>query len=392
MNKITSEIVNAIIKVTGHNPTGLHEPEFSGNEMRYLRDCIDTTFVSSIGKYVEVFEKSIAEFTGSKYAIAVVNGTSALHIAVKLAGVKQGEEVLVPALTFVATANAVTYVGATPHFVEIESVSMGIDPEKLREYLLKICVIRNNKTINKETNKHITALIVMHTFGHPSRIKELKLIADEFNLKLIEDAAESLGSFFENQHTGTFGELGILSFNGNKIITTGGGGAILTNNNELAYAAKKLTSTSKIPHIWEYDHDQIAYNYRMPNLNAALGFAQLEQLEKKLVVKRLLANKYKMSFSDVKNAKIVAEPPGATSNYWLNNLRLNCPSKNQRDEILEISNKMGIQTRPFWNMLPNLKIYADSPRMDLSEAENLSNSIISIPSSTKLIRDEDYEN
>lgn len=384
MNKVTAEIVEAIVNVTGSGPVGLHEPDFSGNEITYLKECIDTSFVSSVGKFVDKFENMLCEFTGSKYSVAVVNGTSALHISLKLAGIQTGDEVLVPALTFVATANAVTYLGAVPHFVDMENLNLGIDPDKLRVYLSDICVSENGKTINKQTGRPIAALIVMHTFGHPSRIIELKKIAEEFKIKIVEDAAESLGSFIGNQHTGTFCELGILSFNGNKIITTGGGGAILTNNKDLAVAAKKLTTTSKVPHPWEYEHDQVAYNYRMPNLNAALGCAQLEQLENKLIAKRKLYDKYKESFSNIESAKIVSEPIGTTSNYWLNNLKLTIPNKSQKDEILAITNNLGIQTRPFWKILPSLSFFSESPRMPLSEAENLSDSIISIPSSSKL--------
>ena len=270
-----NQVVDAIRRVAGTKPVGLHEPTFDGNEWKYLKECLDSSYVSSVGKFVDQFEENLAEYTGAKYAISVVNGTSALHIALKLAGVQPGDEVLVPALTFIATANAVSYCGATPHFVDSEEHTLGIDASKLRSYLNLIVDVEFNQSINKVTGKVIRAIVPMHTFGHPSDLDALLSISNDFNIVLVEDAAESLGSYYKGQHTGTFGLLSATSFNGNKTITTGGGGAILTNDEWLAKRAKHLTTTAKKAHQWEYDHDEIGYNYRMPNINAALGCAQL---------------------------------------------------------------------------------------------------------------------
>jgi aminotransferase in exopolysaccharide biosynthesis len=282
LSALPTEVTKAVRKVVGEGPVKLHEPTFDGNESRYLQDCIDSTYVSSVGKYVDQFEIELAKFTGAKHAISVVNGTAALHLALKLAGILPGDEVLVQGFTFVATANPVTYCGATAHFVDIEDENLGIDPIKLFEYLKEISTTSDGLTINTKTGKTIKALIVMHTFGHPSKIDELNEIAKRFNLVLLEDAAESIGSYYKGRHTGTFGAMGTLSFNGNKTITTGGGGAILTNDSELAKQAKHLSTTAKIAHKWAFNHDQIGYNYRMPNLNAAIGCAPLERLPNKL--------------------------------------------------------------------------------------------------------------
>jgi len=296
---LPSQVVTAIRSVVGAGPVALHEPRFTGNEWLYLKECLDSTFVSSVGKFVDRFEHDLAKFTGAKYAIAVVNGTAALHIALKLAGVQAGDEVLVPALTFIATTNAVIYCNATPHFVDSEIGTLGVDAAKLRDYLISHTEQRSGQCINRATGQVIRALVPMHTFGHPVDIDGLIAIAHDFNIVLAEDAAESLGSYYHGQHTGTFGLLGTLSFNGNKTITTGGGGAILTNDAALARHAKHLTTTAKLPHAWEFRHDEIGYNYRLPNLNAALGCAQLEQLPVKLAEKRKLFRRYQTAFSNL---------------------------------------------------------------------------------------------
>ena len=272
---LIDELISAITSVTGSGPVALHEPEFDGNEWDYIKECLDTNFVSSVGKFVDRFERDLEQYTGAKHVIAVSNGTSALHISLLLAGVEQGDEVLVPALTFVATANAVVYCGANPHFVDSEKESLGIDPEKLKTYLQATTTLIAGQCRNRSSGRVIRAMVPMHTFGHPSKIKELLEVCKEFNIAMVEDAAESLGSFYSEKHTGTFGLLGTLSFNGNKTITTGGGGAILTDDSTLAKRAKHLSTTAKVPHKWNYVHDEVGYNYRLPNLNAALGCAQL---------------------------------------------------------------------------------------------------------------------
>lgn len=381
---LAEQVVAAIQAVVGAEPVALHEPSFTGNEWLYLKDCLDSTFVSSVGKYVDRFEVELATFTGAKHAVAVVNGTAALHIALKLAGVKADEEVLIPALTFVATANAVTYCGATPHFVDSESRTLGVDAAKLRDYLAGHTEQRANQCVNRATGRIIRALVPMHTFGHPVNLDGLLAVAHDFNLALVEDAAESLGSYYHGQHTGTFGLMGALSFNGNKTITTGGGGAILTNNAETARYAKHLTTTAKLPHVWEYRHDEIGYNYRMPNLNAALGCAQLEQLPTMLAAKRRLFQCYQQAFAPVAGVKLVAEPEQCQSNYWLQALLLDAEQADQRDPILKATNGAGVMTRPVWILLNELAPFKDCPRMDLKGAQFLSQRLINIPSSSAL--------
>ena len=383
-----NQVVEAIRSVVGPKPVALHEPTFDGNEWKYLQECLDSSYVSSVGKFVDKFEEELAEYTGAKYAISVVNGTSALHIALKLAGVRPGDEVLVPALTFVATANAVAYCGATPHFVDSEERTLGIDALKLRSYLNSIAAINSNQCINKVTGKVVRAIIPMHTFGHPSDLEILLSIAHDFKIALVEDAAESLGSYFDGQHTGTFGLLGTLSFNGNKTITTGGGGALLTNDINLAREAKHLTKTAKVPHSWEFRHDQVGYNYRMPNLNAALGCAQLEKLPSKLEAKRDLFGRYKRAFKDLKGIQLFVEPDRCESNYWLQTLLLDEIKSSHLNLILETTNDAGIGTRPAWALLNELAPFSGSPRSDLSTAQSLSRRIINIPSSPNLILDE----
>jgi len=378
------QVVKAIRTVSGPSSAALHEPEFNGNEWRYLKECLDSTFVSSVGRYVDRFEADLAAYTGAGFAVAVVNGTAALHIALKLGGVEPGDEVLIPALTFVATANAVSYCGAIPHFVEIDARTMGMDAVKLDEYLAGMTTFRNGKRINRTTGNVIRAIVPMHTFGHPSDLNALISIARRFGLVLIEDAAESLGSFFQGRHTGTFGLAGILSFNGNKIITTGGGGAILTNDRELAKRARHLTTTSKVPHRWIYEHNEVGYNYRLPNLNAALGCAQLEQLPRLLKAKRNLFKKYKAAFKNVSGVRLVAEPAHCTSNYWLQTLCLEHSDTIQRDLILRISNDEGLMTRPVWKALHRLPMYENCPRMGLDVAKDVEARHINIPSSAKL--------
>ncbi|TGM44546.1 LegC family aminotransferase [Leptospira biflexa] len=382
------EVANLVTKtiqgVIGTSPTILHEPKFVGNEWNYLKECLDTGFVSSVGKFVDRFEYELASYTNSKYAIAVVNGTAALHIALSLSGVKPGDEVLIPSLSFVATANAVTYCGAIPHFVESETVHLGIDAHKIREYLKSIAEIKSGQLVNRLSGRVIRAVVPMHTFGHPVQLEELLKLAHDFNLVLVEDAAESLGSFYHGKHTGTFGLFGTLSFNGNKTITTGGGGAILTQDEALAKHAKHITTTAKIPHSWDYVHDEIGYNYRMPNINAALGCAQLESLPSFLESKRILFHKYKDAFQSIDSVSIMEEPKNCKSNYWLQTLRLGDELKTARDSLLKNTNDNGVMTRPCWRLLHTLEPFKNSPKMEMNVAESLEQTLINIPSSSFL--------
>jgi perosamine synthetase len=384
-NTLDQNIVAAIHSVVGAGPVGLHEPTFAGNEWLYVKECLDSTFVSSVGKFVDRFEDNLATYTGVKHAVAVVNGTAALHIALLLAGVKANDEVFVPALTFIATANAISYCGATPHFVDSEDATLGIDTAKLREYLQAHTQQSSDRCINIATGQVIRAMVPMHTFGHPGDIDGLLSIAHDFNIAMVEDAAESLGSTYFGQHTGTFGLIGTLSFNGNKTITTGGGGAILTNDTEIARRAKHITTTAKLPHAWEFIHDEIGYNYRLSNIHAALGCAQLEQLPAKLIAKRELFKQYKEAFSPIEGAQLVAEPAQCHSNYWLQTIMLNEDKAHEREAILKATNESGFMTRPVWRLMHQLTPFTNCPRMDLSTAEQLAQRLINIPSSPSLL-------
>ena len=386
--ELADQVVSVIRSVVGVERAALHEPVFSGNEWRYVKECLDSTYVSSVGKFVDRFEHDLAAYTGAKYAVAVMNGTAALHMALCLAGVQRGDEVLVPALTFVATANAVAYCGAIPHFCDSEDRTLGIDSTKLRHYLGSISEQRAGNCINKQSGRIIRCIVPMHTFGHPVEIDALMELARDFNLSLVEDAAESLGSFYSGKHTGTFGLLGTLSFNGNKTITTGGGGAILTDDVELARRAKHLTTTAKLAHQWEYRHDEIGYNYRMPNINAALGCAQLEALPYLLECKRNLFHRYHEAFSTIPGLSLMVEPARCRSNYWLQTLVFDAEYVEFRDSILQSTNDAGYMTRPAWILINELIPYLDCPCMDLSVTTSLSQRMINIPSSSNLTRNE----
>ncbi len=383
-SKLACQIVDAVHSVVGPGPVPLHEPSFGGNEWVYLKDCLDSTFVSSVGRYVDRFEADLAAYTGAGYAVAVVNGTAALHVALRLAGVRAGDEVLIPALSFVATANAVTYCGAIAHFVDSEERTLGLDSRALREYLRQSADIRGGQCVNRATGRVIRALVPMHTFGHPVDIEGAWAVARDFHLSLIEDAAESLGSTFNGRFTGTFGVLAALSFNGNKTITTGGGGAILTNDQQLARRAKHLTTTAKVPHRWDFLHDEVGYNYRLPNINAALGCAQLEQLPRLLGAKRQLFSLYETAFADVAGVHIYAEPEGCRSNYWLQAILLDESTAVERDAILSATNDAGLMTRPAWTLNHRLAPFRECPRMELSVAESLERRLINLPSSAHL--------
>lgn len=365
-------------------PVSLHEPSLGGNAWAYVKDCLDSTWVSYLGRYVDKFESMLADFTGVKKAIPVVNGTAALHLALKLAGVEPGDEVLVPALTFVAIANAVTYCGATPHFVDSEARTLGLDPGKLKDYLKNIAQVNAAGCMNRFSGRRIKTVVPMHVFGHPVDLDPLLEVCQEYNLEMVEDAAESLGSYYKGRHTGNWGKLAILSFNGNKTVTTGGGGAILTNDERLGNLARHLTSTAKLPHRWEYRHDAIGYNYRLPNINAALGCAQMEQLAEFLERKRRLAARYQSAFQGIGGVRFFTEPSFAKSNYWLNVLLLDEAFAEQREAVLEKTNDNGIMTRPAWTLMNHLPMFKDCPAMDLGCAENLSKRLINIPSSSFL--------
>jgi perosamine synthetase len=363
----------------------LHEPVFAGNEWNYVKECLDTGWVSSVGKFVDRFEQQLAEYTGVKRAVAVVNGTAALHVCLRLVGVRQDDEVLIPALTFIATANAVSYCGAIPHFVDSEERTLGIDPVKLDGYLAEIAEQRSEGCYNRLTGRRIKAVVPMHAFGHPVDLDALLEVCARYRLELVEDAAESLGSFYKGRHTGNLGKISALSFNGNKVITTGGGGALLTNDEELGKFAKHLTTTAKVPHKWLFNHDQIGYNYRLPNLNAALGCAQLEQLPGFLAAKRQLADAYRSAFADIAGVRFFTEPAQSRSNYWLNVLLLDKPFAALRDDLLEATNAEGLMTRPAWTLMHRLPMYQQCPRMPLPIAEDLESRLINIPSSANLL-------
>ncbi|MFT4600278.1 MAG: perosamine synthetase [Arenicella sp.] len=379
-----SELVDFIRIAYGEpkNFIPLHEPRFIGNERKYVLDAIDSTFVSSGGAYVDKFEAMMCEITGAKYAIATVNGTNALHLALVLAGVQKGDEVITQPLTFVATANAISYENALPHFVDVDKETMGLSPKILDKHLSETSEIRDGSCYNKNTGNKISACIPMHTFGLPMYIDELIDVCDKYGIPVIEDAAESLGSYYKEQHTGTFGQLGVFSFNGNKTVTAGGGGAIVTDNEELAKKAKHLTTQAKVPHKWEYKHDAIGYNYRMPNLNAALACAQLEQLNHYIENKRELSDLYQDFLAKKEEISLVREIEGAKSNYWLNAVLLN--DRAERDEFLEFTNNLGVMTRPIWALMNKLEMFKDAPKSDLANAEWLVDRVVNITSSVRI--------
>lgn len=377
------DAVRAVLAVSGEN-VPLHEPEFRGNEWAYVKECLDTGWVSSIGSFVDRFEGMLQEFTGAAHAVATVNGTAALHICLQLVSVERGDEVLIPSLTFIATANAVSYRGATPHFVDSEERTLGVDATKLDTYLREVAEVRNDHCVNRYTGATIRALVPMHTFGHPVDLDAILELSARWRVALVEDAAESLGSWYRGRHTGNFGRVAGLSFNGNKIVTTGGGGAILTNDSEIAKLAKHLTTTARVAHRWSFIHDQVGYNYRLPNLNAALGCAQIEQLPDFLARKRQLAKRYIEAFHDVVGVTVLREPDNCRSNYWLNALLLNQADQAALDGLLTALNDVGLMARPVWRLMHRLPMYLSCPRMDLSCAEALEQRIVNLPSSPVL--------
>lgn len=357
----------------------LHEPKFIGNEKKYINEAIDSTFVSSVGKYVTQFEEMMAEFVGAKYAIATSNGTSALHIGLKLVGVDEASEVLTQPLTFIATANAIAYCNASPIFIDVDRDTLGLSPSKLEAFLKEnTSMNQNNECINNKTNKVIKACVPMHTFGHACKIEEIVAICDKYNIAVVEDSAESLGSYYKGQHTGTFGKVGVFSFNGNKIITTGGGGMIVTDDEALAKRAKHITTTAKVPHPYEYIHDEVGYNYRLTNLAAAMGVGQMESLELFIEKQRELASKYQAFFKDL-DLEFIEEPTYSTSNYWLNAVILK--DRETRDEFLKYTNENGIMTRSIWRLMNKLEMFKNAQSGDLSNAEWLEDRVVNISSS-----------
>lgn len=358
----------------------LHAPFFGGNEKVYLNECIDSTFVSSVGKFVDKFEELVAAYTGAAKAVVCVNGTNALHLALTLAGVERNDEIITQALTFIATANAISYCGAHPVFVDVDKDTMGLSPKAVDNWLTSHAEIRNQECFNKDTGRRIKAVVPMHTFGHPIHLDEMVDVCKKWNLELIEDAAESLGSFYKGKHTGTFGKIGVLSFNGNKTITTGGGGMLLFNDEELGKYAKHLTTQAKVPHAWEFVHDHIGYNYRMPNINAALGCAQMERLDAILKDKRATAESYKKYFND-KSIQFFSEPKDCNSNYWLNAVIL--PDKEAQIRFLEQTNAEGVMTRPVWELMNRLPMFENCQTDDLKNTYWFADRVVNIPSSVR---------
>jgi aminotransferase in exopolysaccharide biosynthesis len=378
---LANNIIESITKVVGKQKHHLHEPLFCGNEIKYLKKTIITNLVSSLGPFVKKFEKQLTKFTKSKYAISVVNGTEALHLSLVACGVKNNDEVLVPTITFAGTANAIVCSGAIPHFVDSEEETLGIDSLKLENYLKKITIKKGKFYFNKKTKRKIKAIVPVHVFGNICQIDKILKIAKKYNLIVIEDAAEALGSFFKNRHAGTFGLVGCFSFNGNKILTTGGGGAIITNNKLLAKKIRHLSTTAKINHRWEHIHDSVGYNLRMPNLNAALGCAQIENLNKFIKSKKKLYLEYFDEFSKIKEVRLIKNPRFSKSNNWLNTIFINNSSLKKRNSLIKFFHSKSLFVRPIWKPLHQLKHFSLMPKMNLENAKKIYISCISLPSS-----------
>jgi perosamine synthetase len=382
--RLDETVLAAVRRATGAEKAALHEPEFAGREWDYVKECIDTGWVSSVGKMVDRFEAMLAEITGAERAVATVNGTAALHIAVILAGAGPGDEVILPSFTFIATANAVSYAGAVPHLADIEAGTIGLDAAKLDAHLRDVGRVGAEGCVNRITGRPIKAAIVMHAFGHPADLDGLAEVCARHKLVLIEDAAESLGSYYRGKHTGALTRIGALSFNGNKVVTTGGGGAVLTRDPALGARAKHLTTTARLSAGWNFVHDEVGYNYRLPNINAALGCAQLERLADFIARKRALAERYRAAFDAVDGVAFVAEPPGSQSNYWLCNIMLDRPRAAEQGAVLKMLNDAGFGARPAWTPMHMLPMYRDCPRADLAVTEDVFRRLVSLPSSPAL--------
>ena len=378
-----SKTIGFIKEVFGNQEfTPLAVPVFAGNEKKYMEECIDTTFVSSVGKFVDRFESDMAAYAGCKKAIVSVSGTNALHMSMMLVGVKRDDEVLTQALTFIATCNAISYIGAHPVFIDVDKNTMGLSPDALKEWLVKNAEIKNGQCYNKNSGRRVKACVPMHTFGHPARIVEIANLCEEYHIELVEDAAESIGSLYKGKHTGTFGKVGAISFNGNKTITTGGGGMMLFNDEELAAHAKHLTTQAKVPHRWEFRHDHVGYNYRMPNINAALGCAQLENLDKFIASKRQLALEYAEHFKNVEDIQFFTEPGDTFSNYWLQAVILK--DKAAQQEFLQQTNDNGVMTRPIWELMNRLPMFEHCENDGLENTIWFADRVVNIPSSVRL--------
>ena len=385
MSGFVDDIIESIRSVVGEGKYALHEPHFEGNELKYLKHCLDSTMVSYVGPYVDEFENELSRFVGADHCFSTNTGTAALHLALLALNVKPEDEVLLPSFSFVATANAVRYCGAIPHFIDIDECSLGIDPYKLDAYLSDLVQMQNGKAVNIKTKKQIRAIVAMHTFGQPVDMQKVVEVAIKYRLPVIEDAAEALGAFYRGQHVGTLGQIGIFSFNGNKTITTGGGGAVVTNDEALFMRVKHIGSTAKVSHRFELSHDEVGYNYRMPNVNAAIGLGQLENLTLKLSKKRKLADLYLKAFSKLKGVRIFEETAYAKSNYWLQAMILDKENIWARDEILKKCNQQGLFVRPAWTPIHQLKPYKLFPRMNLDVSKLVARSLINLPSSPSLI-------
>ena len=378
-----NQITDFIHQLFGTEETvPLHAPLFIGNEKKYLEECIDTTFVSSVGKFVDRFEADMAAYTGSRKAVVCVSGTNALHMAMMLAGVERDDEVLTQALTFIATCNAISYIGAHPVFIDVDMETLGLSPKAVKDWLVKNAEVKNGTCYNKHSGRRVKACVPMHTFGHPVKIDELVAVCEEWHLELVEDAAESIGSLYKGRHTGTFGKVGAISFNGNKTITTGGGGMLLFQDEELGTLAKHLTTQAKVPHRWAFVHDHIGYNYRMPNINAALGCAQLENIDRYVADKRETAAIYADFFKNIPDITFFTEPEDCRSNYWLNVVMLK--DKSAQQEFLEYTNDHGVMTRPVWELMNRLEMFRHCETDGLKNTEWLADRIVNIPSSVRL--------
>lgn len=378
-----NQITDFIHQLFGTEETvPLHAPLFIGNEKKYLEECIDTTFVSSVGKFVDRFEADMAAYTGARKAVVCVSGTNALHMALMLVGVERDDEVLTQALTFIATCNAVSYIGAHPVFIDVDMETLGLSPQAVKDWLVKNAEIKNGVCYNKHTGRRVKACVPMHTFGHPVKIDELAAVCEEWHIELVEDAAESIGSLYKGRHTGTFGKVGAISFNGNKTITTGGGGMLLFQDGELGKLAKHLTTQAKVPHRWAFVHDHIGYNYRMPNINAALGCAQLENIDRYVENKRETAAIYADYFKNIPGITFFTEPEDCRSNYWLNVVMLK--DRNARQEFLEYTNDHGVMTRPVWELMNRLEMFKHCETDGLKNTQWLADRIVNIPSSVRL--------
>ena len=391
----TMAILEAIQQVVGPcnpgQPISLHEPDFRGTEAwAYVKDCLDTGWVSTAGQWVSRFEQQLTTATGAAHAVAVTNGTVALRLALHLVGVGSGDEVLLPPLSFVATANAVAHLGAVPHFIDIEPTTLAMDPEALDERLEQLAERRGGQLFNRQTDRRLSAVLPVHVFGHPADAIALRRVSDAWGLPMVEDAAEALGSLRSETHCGLFGSVGTLSFNGNKLITTGGGGALLTNNTELANRARHLSTTAKLPHPWSFEHDAVGWNDSLPNLNAALGVAQLEDLERRLDAKYQLYQRYSAVFAGLEGVEVVPPPPGCRSNHWLVTLRFTAanPSDAQRQrlQLLETAHGAGLLLRPVWALLHQLPMYASAPHGELAVAEDHAYRLVNLPSSPQLLQ------